>query len=244
MGSSRFPGKPLVRILGLPMIEHVRRRVSLCTGLQGVYVATCDEQIRDVVNSYGGNVIMTSPAHERATDRIGEAASGLVCDVVTNVQGDEPTVLPQAVELLVAPLADRSVLCSCLVYPITDPTELDDVNIIKTVLSTTGSVLYFSRSPIPSMKRGGGSPPLYKQSGMMAFQKEFLHKYAQLEPTPLEAAESVDLLRILEHDYRITAVVTPLETLGVDVPEDVPRVERAILENDIQRSIYEKIKDA
>ena len=241
MGSSRFPGKPLARILGLPMIEHVRRRVSLCDFVRGVYVATCDDEIREAVESFGGKVIMTADTHERGTDRVEEAASSLDSDIIVNVQGDEPLILPEAVQDVVRPLAERDdVLCSCLIYPITDPDEVNDINVVKAVLDQNNWVMYFSRSPIPHFKVNEDYP-LHKESGIRAFQKGFLHQYSKLAQTPLERAESVDMLRVLEHGYKLLGVVTPYVTYGVDIPEDIARVEKLLVEDKTQRMLYERI---
>jgi len=241
MGSSRFPGKPLAKILDLPMIEHVRRRASFCDSVDDVYVATCDEEIREAVESYGGKVIMTAPTHERCTDRVEEAALTLDTDIVVNVQGDEPLLLPQIVDAAVQPLAESDeVLCTCVVYPISDVAELQDVNVVKVVLDQNNWIMYFSRSPIPYFKTNENYP-LYKQSGIMAFQKEFLHQYSRLAPTPLEKAESVDMLRILEHGYKILGVVTPYVSIGVDIPSDITRVEQLITSDEIQRTYYSRL---
>lgn len=240
MGSSRFPGKPLVPILGLPMIEHVRRRAALSTAIDDVYVATCDEEIRATVERYGGKVIMTASTHERCTDRIEEAARGLECDIVVNVQGDEPALLPDVIDAVVAPLVSGAAAdTTCIVYPMTDPAEGTNPNVVKTVLSRTGSILYLSRSAIPSNLRSQAA--CFKQSGIMAFTKPFLHVFAGLSPTPLEAAESVDMLRVLEHDYRIHGVISEQETRGVDIPSDVGEIERFILGDPRQLGLYEQI---
>lgn len=240
MGSSRFPGKPLVSILGLPMIEHVRRRAELCAGVD-VIVATCDEEIRAEVERAGGRVVMTADTHERCTDRIEEAAQALDYDIVVNVQGDEPTLLPEVITQVTAPFRAREdVLTTCIVYPLTDLSELDNPNVVKTVLSRSGSILYFSRSGIPSrVRRGQG--PYFKQSGIMAFRKSFLHQYSRLAPTPLEAIESVDMMRVLEHDIRIQAVVVPAPTLGVDVPDDVAKVEQVLRDDTRQAGLLAQI---
>lgn len=241
MASSRFPGKPLAKILGLPMIEHVRRRVSLCDFIDDVYVATCDEEIREVVESFGGKVIMTATTHERCTDRVEEAAAALNSDIIVNVQGDEPLILPELVRDVVKPLEEREdVLCSCLIYPITNPDELNDANVVKAVLDRNNWIMYFSRSPIPHFKTNENFP-LYKQSGTMAFQKDFLHQYSRLAPTPLEKAESVDMLRILEHGYRILGVVKSYTSIGVDIPGDVLRVEKIITSDELQKEYYSRI---
>jgi 3-deoxy-manno-octulosonate cytidylyltransferase (CMP-KDO synthetase) len=240
MASSRFPGKPLANILGLPMIEHVRRRVSLCKGIE-VYVATCDPEIRTVVEAHGGKVIMTSDKHLRCTDRIEEAVTNLDAEVVVNVQGDEPTVVPQAVAEVSTPLLTNEVFqCSCLIYPITDLSELQNPNVVKTVISRTNSILYFSRSPIPYL-RENCSVQFYKQSGIMAFRKDFLHLYSRLPATPLEIAESVDMLRVLEHGYKILGIPTTQVSAGVDIPGDVKVVEEILKEDEGQNKLYQEI---
>lgn len=243
MGSSRFPGKPLVPILGLPMIEHVRRRVERVEGIDLVFVATCDEEIRQTVEKHGGKVIMTSDQHERATDRVEEASHHFEADVIINVQGDEPMVSGRSLEQVIAPFMESpslEVQCSCLVYPIEDFSELASENIVKVVLSRSERILYLSRSPLPGKKVEKGVR-YYKQSGIMAFTRDFLRKFSRLEPTPLEQKESVDLNRILEHDYWIQGVVTPDETKGVDVPEQVGMIEQAILSDPVQKELFEKM---
>lgn len=241
MAATRFPGKPLAKILGLPMIEHVRRRVCLCKGINEVYVATCDEEIKEVVENYSGKVIMTSKKHERCTDRIEEAARKIKADIIVNVQGDEPIILPAAIEHLIKPFFEKKdIRAACLIYPITNLGDLKDLNTVKAVLNREHFVLYFSRSAIPNFKRGERTT-FFEQSGIMAYQKDFLHKYSQLPQTPLERAESIDMLRILEHGYKIYGVVIENATIEVDIPEHINKVEKAILKNKIQKKFYKKI---
>lgn len=241
MAASRFPGKPIAKILDLPMIEHVRRRACLCEILDEVYVATCDDEIREVVENFGGKVIMTSKKHERCTDRIEEAAAGLKADIIVNVQGDEPLIMPDAIVRLVEPFSKKGdIQSACLVYPITNPEDLEDINTVKVVMAQDGSVLYFSRSAIPNFRLGvkGGC---FEQSGIMAYRKDFLHLYSRLPQTPLERSESVDMLRILEHGYKVYGVIEDNPTVKVDIPQHIANVEAAILGNAIQKSYYEKI---
>jgi len=154
MASTRFPGKPLARILGLPMIEHVRRRIALSDCLDEVIVATCDEEIREVVKEAGGKVIMTSRTHERSVDRVAEAAATLDADVVINVQGDEPLVLPRMMKEVTRPLLEDSSMHSAnLVVRITDRVEFEDPNAPKAVINQFGDILYISREPIPSQRK-------------------------------------------------------------------------------------------
>lgn len=241
MGSSRFPGKPLENILGRPMIEHVRRRIERVQGINQVIVATCDDEIKQAVESNGGNVIMTADTHERCTDRIEEAAQELEADIIVNIQGDEPMVPQSAVQEVIQPLLDDpGAVCSCLVYPIKDLEELSSLNVVKTVMSNSKKILYFSRSCIPG-REVDPEKTYYKQSGIMAFRKDFLHKFSRLSPTPLEEKESVDLMRILEHDLPVHAFVSDAETMGVDIPEQVHLIEEKIKSDPEEMKIMQEI---
>ena len=241
MAATRFPGKPLAKIFGLPMIEHVRRRVCLCKTLTEVFVATCDDEIKETVEFFGGKVIMTSKSHERCTDRIEEAVRNLEADIVVNVQGDEPLVTPDMIEKLVEPLGHSDdIQAVCLIYPIVELSDIEDINTVKAVINIDNSIMYFSRSVIPNFKRGEKSN-FFEQSGIMAYRKDFLHKYSKLPQTPLERAESVDMLRILEHGYKIYGVITDNVTIEVDIPEHISKIEEAILQDKNQRAYYERI---
>lgn len=243
MAASRFLGKPVAKILGLPMIEHVRRRVCLCEIIDEVYVATCDNEIREIVEKSGGKAIMTSKRHERCTDRVEEAARGIKADIVVNVQGDEPLILPESIIRLVKPFNKKDdIQSACLIYPINGPDDLEDINTVKVVMAQDGSVLYFSRSSIPNFKRGVKSQ-CFEQSGIMAYKKEFLHLYSRLPQTPLERSESVDMLRILEHGYKIYGVIENNPTVEVDIPEHIKNVEEAILKDKIQNAFFKKISN-
>lgn len=223
MGSSRFPGKPLAYILGLPMIEHVRRRVALSPSIDEVVVATCDQEIADVVTHYGGRAIMTANTYERCTDRVAEAALPLVADVVVNVQGDEPLVMPEMLEALLLPLRNESnLLCTNLVADITNDDEFNTTNEVKVVGDLEDNILYLSREPIPSVRKANsGTFKKYKQLGIIAFRKSFLHQFTKLPPTPLEAIESVDMLRAIEHGFKIRMVFSKFKCVGVDTPEEL-----------------------
>ena len=241
MGASRFPGKPLVKILGLPMVEHVRRRVCLSNAVDDVYVATCDQEIFDTVSHLGGKAIMTKDTHERCTDRVEEAVYKIDLDIAVIVQGDEPLFEPEVLMDLVKPmLADETMNCANLISVIQDEADLHDVDIVKTVLDENGFVMYYSRSPIPHM-RVRNHCQLYRQTGVSSFTKSFLHTYSKLPPTSLEIAESVDFLRILGHRYAIKGVVYERNTVGVDRPDDVARVEEILLNDPKQKTLYERI---
>jgi 3-deoxy-manno-octulosonate cytidylyltransferase (CMP-KDO synthetase) len=233
MGSTRFPGKPLAHIHGRPMIEHVVRRVAMCERLDAVHVATCDAEIRDAVESFGGSVIMTSAAHERASDRVAEAAQAIDADIVVMVQGDEPMVVPAMIAEAIAPmLADETIGCVNLARRITDPAELADRNTIKVVRAANGDALYFSRAPIPAVDATRlGEVAAFKQVCVIPLRAAFLQRLARLAPTPLERAESIDMLRALEHGLPVRMVETAADTHAVDTPEDL-RLVSALMRDD------------
>lgn len=229
MGSSRFPGKPLAKISGKTMVEHVAKRVALCRSLDaGVYVATPDREIAEEVENFGGQVIMTSPEHQRASDRVAEAAENLDTDIVVMIQGDEPLVTPQMVESSFQPLLkDDSIFCTNLVKQIESEEEYNNPNTIKVVMDDQGYALYFSREPIPTVHgKDFASIQAYKQVCIIPFTKRSLLEFAGMTPTPLEEAESIDMLRILQHGLRVMMVECTEETHSVDVPQDVVTVER------------------
>ncbi|MFZ5447605.1 MAG: 3-deoxy-manno-octulosonate cytidylyltransferase [Thermodesulfobacteriota bacterium] len=233
MASTRFPGKPLADILGLPMIEHVRRRVALAPLVNEVVVATCDREIAEAVVAGGGRAVMTAPTHERCTDRVAEAALGQEADIVINVQGDEPLVHPAMLEPLLSPLlAEATLPCTNLMAKIHSEAEFHSPNVVKTVCDLKGNALYFSREPIPSLSKAGGLVfAKYKQLGIIAFRREFLQCFTNLPPTPLEQVESVDMLRAVEHGYPVRMVETSFDVVGVDTPEDLARAKQ-LMETD------------
>jgi len=241
MGSSRFPGKPLAKIAGLEMIEHVRRRVALSEAVDDVVVATCDQEILEVVTGYGGKAVMTADTHERCTDRVAEANEHIDLDIAVIVQGDEPLFDPDVLAPLVAPFrADPETECTNLISVIRDPADLDNIDIVKTVLNEQGDVMYFSRAAIPYL-REGDSRPMYRQTGVSAFSESFLMRFSALPPTALEIAESVDFLRIIGHGHAIRGVVYDAPTVGVDRPSDIAVVEKILAEDADQRALMQRI---
>ena len=232
MGSSRFPGKPLASLHGLPMIEHVFRRACLCSQLDGVYIATCDDEIRDAALGFGAPVIMTSNTHERATERVAEAAEHFSADVVVMIQGDEPMITPQMIEIALGPIrSDPSVTCVNLVHRIERQQDYIDPNTIKVVADLNGNALYFSRSPIPNVDFEQTTAKIFKQVCVISFRRECLREFAQLPTTPLEIAESIDTLRLLEHGRSVRLVETHVATHSVDTPADLRQVE-LLMNND------------
>lgn len=232
MASSRFPGKPLASLHGLPMIEHVFRRAKLCAQLQEVYIATCDEVIRDAALGFGAKVIMTSNTHERATDRVAEAAEHVSADIVVMIQGDEPMIAPEMIETALGPFwSDPSTRCVNLVRRIESPQDYIDPNTIKVVADLNGNALYFSRSAIPNVDFERTTAKIFKQVCVIPFRRDCLREFARLPATPLEIAESIDMLRFLEHGRSVRLVETHVATRSVDTPADLQQAE-ILMNND------------
>lgn len=232
MGSSRFPGKPMAKILGKPMIGHVYERVAQSPMLDLTVVATCDVEIFNYIESIGGVAVMTSDRHERASDRCAEAISKLESannmryDIVVMVQGDEPMTDPDMITEAVEPMVgDESILVVNLLGQITTTAEFEDRNCIKVVCDQNSNALYFSREPIPT-RCNTDDVPMGKQVCIIPFRRDFLFKYTDLNPTPLEIAESVDMMRVLEHGYQVKMIPTRHSTHAVDTPEDLVKVEQ------------------
>jgi 3-deoxy-manno-octulosonate cytidylyltransferase (CMP-KDO synthetase) len=232
MGSSRFPGKPMALLLGKPMIGHVYERVARNPLLTLTAVATCDAEIADYVTSIGGRAVMTGSHHERASDRCAEALrmleqeAGERYDIVVMVQGDEPMTDPEMITEAVQPMIDDpSILITNLLGKIENITEFEDRNCIKVVCDVDSNALYFSREPIPTRSK---TPviPMGKQVCVIPFRRDFLVNYTQLAPTPLEIAESVDMMRVLEHGMKVKMIPTRHQSQAVDTPADLARVEK------------------
>ena len=217
------------------MIEHVYRRAADARGVGEVIVATDDRRIVEVVTAFGGTARMTRADHRTGTDRLAEVVADLTCEVVVNVQGDLPLLDPGMVESTVAPLlADPTLQIGTICTPIVDDADYLNPNVVKVVRSEVGDALYFSRAPIPhfrhtgSLDAGPRSTTPLKHVGLYAYRRTFVPTFAALPPTPLEIAESLEQLRALEHGYRIHAVVTNVESIEVDTPEDLERVRRLV----------------
>jgi len=234
--SQRLPAKPLLDILGKPMIQHVFERTVRARLVNEVVVATDDARIASAVHSFGGQAVMTPESLRSGTDRVAYAARFLQnADIIINVQGDEPLIAPEMIDEGVRPLIeDDQIVVGTLVRKIESDAELASPSIVKVVLDTNGDCLYFSRSVIPFVRDRPSaewlwSHTFYKHIGLYVFRKEFLHNYAQLQQTPLEITEKLEQLRILEHGYRIRAVVTRHDSVPVDTQQDLDRV-RSILQ--------------
>ncbi len=212
------------------MIEHVYARAKLSKSVSRVIVATDDLRIATRVLEFGGEVKLTRADHPSGTDRLAEVAAALDCDVVVNVQGDLPLIDPGAIDEAIAPFAaNAGERMTTLYRRIVDPDDLRNPDIVKMVIDRGGYAMYFSRSPIPYIRDPrGGWPPLYRHIGLYAYRRSALMVVAALEPTPLERAEGLEQLRVLEHGIRIKAVETAYESVEVDTPQDLEHVRRLL----------------
>jgi len=231
MGSSRFPGKPMKNILGMPMIGHVYKRVKMSKTLAEVYVATCDKEIFDYIESIGGKAVMTSDRHERCADRCAEAMlkieneTGEKCDIIVIVQGDEPLTFPQMIDEAVKPMIeDSNVSITNLVADINTIEAFENPNEIKVVTDKNNNALYFSREPIPSRQKSVLELPMKKQVCVIPFKRDFLLEYNEMEQTPLEKIESVDMMRIIENGGKVKMCNTRYITKAVDNEKDLDLV--------------------
>lgn len=242
MGSSRFPGKPLLDVHGLPMVEHVRRRALLCKGFSEVVVATCDEEIASAVRGFGGRVIMTAATHQAATDRVSEAMGHVECTHVVNVQGDEILIMPTDLERLVDAIAtEPSGAAWNAVARIESEDELSDHSIVKCVVSRSNRVLYCSRDFSALPVRKATFDPVRWILGILGYSRPFLERYGAMGRTPLELAESIDQSRIIEHDVALQGVEFERGYPGINEPREVAVVERYLNEDPRQQRLLIEI---
>lgn len=235
--SKRFEGKPLMSILGKPMIQWVYEKTKQADILTDVVVATDDERIYGCVEGFGGRILMTAPTHRSGSDRAAEVAQALGLkdkDIVINIQGDQPAFDPRSLSEVVSPLMeDSQLVMSTLIYKISDPAEIKDPNHVKCVFDKENFALYFSRSPIPFGQPTADSVSfdIFKHLGIYAYRNHFLQRFASLPQGRLEEIERLEQLRAMEHGYRIKVVETPYDSKEVDRPEDIHKLE-AVLEDE------------
>ena len=226
-GSTRFPGKPLVPIKGKPMIQWVYENTAACNLVDQTIVATDSEEIRSTVSGFGRAVVMTSPDHETGTDRVAEAAVNIDAELIINVQGDEPVLPAAAIEEAVLPLLnDSTIPMGTLKTKILKKEEISDANIVKVITNINDFALYFSRSVVPFDRDDNNEVDFYRHIGLYVYRKDFLLKVSKMEQTLLEKAENLEQLRVLENGYSIMVKETDYYPIGVDVPDDILRVEK------------------
>jgi 3-deoxy-manno-octulosonate cytidylyltransferase (CMP-KDO synthetase) len=231
--STRFPGKPLELIAGRPLIEHVVARCRQARALTDVIVATDDDRIRQVASRFC-RVEMTSSEHPSGTDRIAEVVRRNPCDAAVNIQGDEPLIDPTVIDAVAGALADAEMATAAT--PLRHPDDFASPNVVKVVVSVTGHALYFSRCAIPYLREAASRSvpeqlaafPFLKHLGIYGYRREALLRLVGWPVSPLEQAERLEQLRALEHGLRLAVVRVDHESVGVDVPADIERVERLL----------------
>ncbi|MFH0992411.1 MAG: 3-deoxy-manno-octulosonate cytidylyltransferase [bacterium] len=240
--SQRFPGKPLVDLLGKPMIQRVYEQAHKAKLIDCVVIATDDKRIEEAVLKFGGEAKLTSPDIKSGSDRVAAVAQMIHGDIYVNIQGDEPLIEPEMIDLGISVLLEDSAAhVGTVVRKIDNPADLTNPNVVKVILDKQQYALYFSRSVIPWVRDEADQQQwlehqaFYKHIGLYTFRREFLLKYSQLEESPLEKSERLEQLRILEHGYRIKVGITRYESIPIDTPEDVERV-RAIIQREQQLS--------
>ncbi len=237
--STRFPGKPLYPLKGIPVIQHVYENSKHARLADDVIVATDNETIFERVFTFGGKAIMTDKKHPSGTDRIAEVAASMDYDIIVNVQADEPLIRPEMIDDVITVLNDKRASVGTLIKKIEDPKEIADPNIVKVVFDKEGYALYFSRAPIPFNRDEWKSLSeirnskfefriFYKHIGIYSYRREVLIELAKMEPSRLEQIEKLEQLRALENGIKIKIKETFFETYGVDTPEDMERVEKCL----------------
>ncbi len=226
LAAARLPNKPLVYLLGKTMIQRVWERAKKSALLQEVAIATPDPEIARVVEGFGGRAVMTRADHRSGTDRLAEAATILKLapdDIVVNIQGDEPLLAPEGIDMAISLLLDDPALpMSSLRCPCPD-IDIDNPDCVKTLCALNGDALYFSRARLPFPRNPEGGAKVYQHCGLYAYRRNFLATFASLAPTPLETTESLEQLRVLENGYRIRMALINDPPIGVDTPEDLAR---------------------
>ena len=230
-GSTRFPGKPLHRIAGKPLIQHVWERCRRCSKLDEILVATDDERIAAAVNAFGGKAVMTSPDHPTGTDRIAEALRAAPrATHIVNIQGDEPLIDPALIDELASTMAAEPALDMATAANPLDPADpaVADPNVVKVVTALDGRALYFSRSPLPFFRNAVDGLPVLRHKGIYAYSRSFLERFVTWPPSPLEKAESLEQLRALENGASIKVLRTDDTSPGVDTPAQALEIERLL----------------
>ncbi len=233
-GSTRLPGKPLLKIAGKSLIQRTYENAKKCKSLDQVIVATDDVRIADHVLSFDGEVVMTSTACATGTDRIVEALTQgnlSEAEIVINIQGDEPNIEVDVIDKVIAILkADKEAVVSTAVVKLESSEDATSTSVVKCVMDQKGHAIYFSRSLIPGGKNGvwRSDVTYYKHLGIYGYRTEFLKEYSDLEPTPLQLAEDLEQLKIIENGYKIAVAIVKSQAIGVDTAEDIKKIEKII----------------
>ena len=239
MSSSRFPGKPLKKILEIPMLAHCYERALLSQVCDKLLIATPDEEIINWAKNYEIPAILTGHHHQRATERAQEtldilSKQGETYDFILLLQGDEPQIFPDDIKNLRAAFSGSELEIVNLVYPI-DGDDLSNPNVVKAIMTTASKISFFTRAHVPH-----SSYQAMRQLGMIGFTIAALNQYTMLQPTPLEELESIDMMRLLENDYEINAVVSSSSILGVDNPKDIAKAELMMAQDFLLETYQDK----
>ncbi|MBS1518236.1 MAG: 3-deoxy-manno-octulosonate cytidylyltransferase [Bacteroidetes bacterium] len=232
--STRFPGKPLITISGKSMIQRVYEQAQKSKLISSVIVATDDKRIFECVNSFGGEAVMTSPKHRSGTDRIHEAVKNIKCGIVVNIQGDEPFIEPDNIDMAIEPLLkDKKLNVSTLAVRIRDLSEVRDPGIVKVIFDRKMNTVYFSRGILPynadiADKKADVKSKIrfYKHIGLYVYRKKFLSEFVNMKKSQLEESEKLEQLRIIENGEKIRIVITGKDSVSVDTPDDLKRILR------------------
>lgn len=233
LASTRFPGKVIAPLLGHPLVYHTWQQVNRAQLVDQIIVATDDNEVVEALAPYPVEVVLTDPEHATGSDRIAEVARTLDAALIVNVQGDEPVIDPETIDAAIRPLlTDSQAVMSTARRALDSPESIQDTNVVKVVCGADGNALYFSRLPIPYYRDGGMPSGTYWQHiGLYVYRREFLLAFSALAPTPLEQAEKLEQLRVLEHGFQIVVVTTRYNAIGVDVPADLKKVEELLQHN-------------
>lgn len=229
--SSRFPGKPLAKIKGKPMIQWVYEKISKIEKITETYVATDDIRIAECVRAFNGNYVMTSEKHQSGSDRIAECISKIDVnndDIILNIQGDEPMIKEEMILELLSAFDDEHVYMATLKKITVDENEIKNPNVVKVLTDCNSDAIYFSRSTIPNNRENIDEVKYYKHIGVYGYTKSFLIKFTQLRESNLELIEKLEQLRVIENGYKIRVIETQYQTIGVDLPEHIKIVEKEI----------------
>ncbi len=241
-GSTRFPGKPLADLCGKPLIQWVWEAACQSHSLSRVLIATDDVRIRQAVEGFGGEAVMTASHHLSGTDRVAEAAGRENADIVVNIQGDEPLIRGEIIDDLVSAFGqDSDVQMATLATAMSDEDACADPNVVKVVMDRRGDALYFSRHPIPFVRiqtTAGPARGHLQHIGLYGFRREFLLRFTSLDPTPLEKTEGLEQLRALEHGFRIRVIEVSMRLHSVDTPNDLRRVKESLVRNTICGEVH------
>ena len=243
MESSRFPGKPLYPLLGIPMVGHCYFRTKMVKGITETFVATCDEEIKSYIESIGGKAIMTAKSHQRATERTSEALEIIEyqtksrIDVIIMVQGDEPLIPPSSISLTLEHFEDPKVEIVNIMSRFKNREQFEDFNNVKVVVNRFSDAMYFSREPIPSAWKGIKKLPMFNQTGVIAFRRDKLNQFNKMPESSLEKIESIDMNRILENGENVRMVLANSYTIGIDTIEETKYAEK-FLKDDSTFNLY------